>query len=422
MYQKTTLKNGLIIITVEMPHAQAVSTTIFVGAGSRYEEKEINGISHFLEHMMFKGTKKRPTPKEVTEFIESRGGVLNASTDVDHTLYWNKLPAKYWKESLEFVCDIVFNSKLDPKSIEKEKEVILEEINRKEDLPEWKVWELMHQVMWPKYKLGQHPLGSKQNIQKIIRGDLMSYMQNWYQPANMVISVAGNISHQTVINETKKLLGDINNIPTKPLETIKDDQKSPQIIVNKKKTDQTHICLGVKGLPLNHPDRFALEVLNVVLGVGMSSRIFLDIREKKGLAYSIHSYNRNFQDTGYLIVHGGVNTKRVCEAIQSILDEFNKLKKEKVSSKELKSAKEFIKGNFLLTMDDPSEVATFFGIQELLAPKTYSIEEYISEIDKITPQDIQRVANQIFKTEKLNLANVGPNKDKSKFEKILRLD
>lgn len=427
MFQKTILKNGLRVITSEMPQMQSVASTIFIGAGSRYENKQNNGISHFLEHMLFKGSKKRPSQKEIAQVIEGVGGVLNGGTSIDWTCYWTLTPAKYFSVGLDVLSDMIFNSLFDSKEIKKEKGVIIEEINRKKDDPEIYIESLIQNLMWKGQSLGFTPLGTKENIKKTKKVDFLNYLKNLYQPSNMVISVAGNIKHEKVIKETERLLGNIKNGRIRKFKKIKEIQKKPRILLHKKETDQIHLCLGTKTEKLDHFTKSIFktifEILNTVLGRGMSSRLFLEIREKKGLAYSIGSSIDSFREVSSLVVSAGLNIDKIEEAIRIILKEFKKLKEKRVGERELKKAKEFIKGILLLRMENTNFVSSWYGLQELLSFKIQTPEEKIAEIKKITATDIKKAAEEIFRTQKLNLAMVGPfkEKDKERFLKLLKI-
>lgn len=421
-FQKTTLKNGLRIITCEMPHVQSVAITIFVEAGSRYEPKKLWGISHFLEHMVFKGTKNYPTHKDISETIESVGGTINAWTSKDHTAYTSKVPKKKFKRAMDVLVDLLLFPKLEAKDIEIERKVIIEEINSSEDSPESKVGKLYYKLLWPDHPLGRDIGGTTGSIKKIKKGDLLKYINSLYnKPKNMVLSVAGNVSHKEVILTTKKLLEGLKGKSKIKFENVIDKQNKPQLSIYQKDTNQAHLCLGAKGISYNSTDRFPLEVLSVILGLGSSSRLRLLIREQGGLAYSIGSYNSYFSDTGIFTIYAGINIKKIYEAISAILKELNKLKNKIVPNPELNKVKEFMKGSFLLGIEDTENVSEWQGKQELLYPKTLTPEEMIAEIEKVTQKDIKRIANNLFVNEKLNLAIVGPFKNKEKFEKILKL-
>lgn len=367
MFKKTVLKNGLRIITSEMPEMKSVASTILIGAGSRYENKKNNGISHFLEHMFFKGTKKRPSCKQISETIERVGGQVNAFTSIDHTGFWTKVPSKHFKLGIEFLSDLILNSLIKSKEIEKEKGVILEEINMYLDNPQSYVSILIHQLMWKDQNLGLDPLGKKEIVEKITRENFVKYIQDLYQPSNMVISVAGNIKHEQIVEEVEKIFKTIKNKTVKKFEKAKDQQKKPQILLYKKETDQAHLCLSLKSdqLSYNNSQKTVHQVLSVILGGTMSSRLFMEIREKRGLAYYIYSSLDCFDETGALVVSAGLNVNKINPAIKIILKEFNKLKNIKISKAELSKIKEYLKGNLLLNTEDTDFICNWYGIKEL---------------------------------------------------------
>jgi predicted Zn-dependent peptidase len=423
MFQKTTLKNGLRIITSEMPQMQSVATDIFIGAGSRYENKQDNGISHFLEHMMFKGTKKRPTAKKISQTIESIGGILNAGTSIDWTYYWTLVPNKYFPLGIELLSDIIQNSLFDSKEIKKEAGVIIEEINMYQDNPQVYVEKLIHNLMWKDQNLGLTPLGTKENIKKSKKINFINYLKDLYQPSNMVVSVVGKIKHKRAVEESKKLFGNLKNRKIKKIQKVKEIQKKPAVYLYKKQTDQVHLCLATKTKKLNHFSdsilKTTFDVLNAILSAGMSSRLWLEIREKKGLAYYIHSLVEDFAEVGDLTIFAGLNINKVEEAIKIILNELRKIKEKRVDEKELKKTKEFMKGVLLLKTEDTRSMSSWYGLQELLYQPVQTPEEKIAEIDKVTAADIQRAAREIFRTEKLNLAMIGPFEDEGRFLKLL---
>ncbi len=422
-FKKTTLGNGLRIITCEMPYTQSVTITIFVGAGSRYETKKLCGISHFLEHMVFRGTKKYPSTQALTGVIEGIGGYFGASTYKEEVTYYSKVPKLYFQKALDVLIDMVFHLKLSVRDINTERNVIIEEINKYKDIPERKVWDLIFNLIWPNEPLGRTVGGTKESVKNINRKNFSDYIKNLYKPQNIVISVAGNIKHTEVKKEAENLLGKIKKekfIHYWRKVKVKEDQNKPRVCLLNKKTDQTHLCLGLKGTSYNNPDKFVLKLLNVILGGRFGSRLSLNIREKHGLAYTLNSHNENFKDTGLLVIYGGINTKKINLAIRLILKELNKLKNKLVSKKEFKEAKEFAKGGLIL-MENTNRISEFLGEQELLCPKTLTPGEMIAEIEKVTQEDIKRVANNIFRNDNLNLAIIGPFKNKRKFEEILKL-
>ncbi|MBI4652960.1 insulinase family protein [Candidatus Kuenenbacteria bacterium] len=398
-----------------------MASIILIGAGSRYENKNNNGISHFLEHMFFKGTKKRPTQKQISETIEKVGGQVNAFTSIDHMGFWTKVPKKHFKLGIEFLSDLVLNSLIKPKEIKKEKGVILEEINMYLDNPQSLVSFLIHQLMWKNQALGFDPLGEKEIIKKITQKDFLKYIQNLCQPSNMVISVAGDIKHKQIVEEVEKLFtpldskhptgfNKIKNNSTKKFIKAKDQQNKPQILLRKKDTDQAHLCLSLKSNELfyNNRKKTIYQILNTILGGTASSRLFTEIREKKGLAYYIYSSLNYFDETGALVVSAGLNINKIDQAIKIILKEFNKLKNIKISKVELNKIKEYLKGNLLLETDNTDFICNWYGLKELFSSqKIQTPEEKIVEIEKITINDVQKAAKKIFKTNKLNLAIIG---------------
>ena len=426
MFKKTILKNGLRIITSEMPNMKSVASIILIGAGSRYENKKNNGISHFLEHMFFKGTKKRPNQKQISETIEKIGGQVNAFTSFDHTGFWTKVPKKHFKLGIEFLSDLILNSLIKQEEIEKEKGVILEEINMYLDNPQSYVALLIHQLMWKNQDLGFDPLGKKEIIKKISREDFVKYIHNLYQPSNIVISMSGDIKHEQIVEEVKKIFEKIKNKPIKKFKKAKDQQNKPQILLHKKDTDQAHLCLSLKSneLSYNNSQKTVYQILNTILGRSMSSRLFIEIREKKSLAYYVYSSIDSFDETGALIVHAGLNVKKIHQAINIITKEFNKLKNIKVPQAELNKIKEYLKGNLLLETDDTDFICNWYGLKELFSSqKIQTPEEKVAEIEKVTVNDIQIAAKKIFKTNKLNLAIISSfgEKDKKTFLPLLKI-
>jgi len=418
-YKLTKLKNGLKVITSEMPNVFGVSNNVFVGAGSRYETKEENGISHFLEHMTLKGTKKRPTSEDVFGTINSIGGLINAGTSNEYTCFWNKVPQKYFSLGLELLSDMLFNSLFKEEEINREKGVIIEEINMYKDRPSNYVIRIGYGLLWGDTPLGRDILGTKESVAEFQRKDFLNYLKNLYQPQNMVVSVAGNIKHQEVIKEAEKNFGKLKNYVIRNWDKYKDDQKKFEVAINYKETDQAHLFLAFKAISRHHPDKPVLDVLDSILSRGGSGRLLVNIREKRGLAYDIAAYEDNFLDTGCIFSHAGLNSQKLEEAIKAILDEFKKLKEEKIGDKELKKAKEYLKGSFLLSMDDCENVASWLGEQALFDKKIKTPEEKIKEIEKVTPEQIQKLSQKLFVKEKLNLALIGPFKDKKPFDDIL---
>lgn len=421
MFHKTTLKNGLRIITVPQKNTQAVTVLILVGTGSKYEKKEISGISHFLEHMYFKGTKKRPSSIGVAETLDRVGGIYNAFTSEEFTGYFAKVEFSHFELALDWVSDIFLNSTLPEKEVEKEKRIIAEEINMRYDHPIEYV-----QILWPKLLYGDQPAGwdvagSKESINNVSREKLINYLKNQYTASNTIISIAGRINESLAIQKSKKYFSGIN--AKKPLSKAKvaECQEKPSLLLQEKQTDQTHICLGVRGYNIFHPQRYTQELLSVILGEMMSSRLFIEVREKLGLAYYIRTDAQADSDTGFLVTQAGLDNSRVEKGIITIMKEYKKISQKKVSKAELLKAKDNIRGRMTLLLESSDAQASFCATQELSENRILTQKEIFAKIDKVTENDILKVAKDIFQPKNLNLVVLGPFEDKEKFEKLLKL-
>lgn len=416
---QTKLKSGLKIIVVEMPDVRSVATMLFVRTGSRNETKEINGISHFLEHMVFKGTKKFPDQLAVARAIEGIGGQLNAWTDQDHTNFYTVVPSRFADRGMEVVSELVCRPLLREEDLIHERGVILEEMNRRADSPDDYVWELAIEQMWPNQPLGWPVIGQKDVIEKIKIEQFKQYREKWYRPENMVLTVAGRITEKEATELAKKYFDDLFHLPIqdKPVAS-KDEQVAAGANIVNKQTDQAHLILSVKTFDRFDHDRFALGVLNTILGAGMSSRLFMEIREKRGLCYSIHSAIEYYHDAGGFFIHSGLNSQKLESAVAAICDELNKLKKEKVKAHELDEAKQLIAGSLEMSADSSSSLAIMFGKQLLLDEKIMSIDEIIKKYQAVTAEDIQKVAQRVLRIEKANLTVIAPLDQK--IENILK--
>ena len=418
-YERTVLANGLRIVTAEMPYALSVSTQVFLNCGSRDERKEINGISHFIEHMLFKGTEMRPTAKEISEAVEGIGGVLNAETGKEATVYWAKVAHAHWLVAIDVLTDIVLHSRFQPEEIEKERKVIVEELNMLADTPQDWVHILFDEALWGDQPLGRDVAGTKESVGHVTRQQMLRYWEDYYSPANAVVAVAGPVDHRRIVEQMDSFLGNWPARNPAPA-VVHDAPPTPsRVRVQNRKTEQAHVCLGFPGLSYVHPDRFVLDLINVVLGEGMSSRLFLEIREKRGLAYDVHSYVNHYRDAGAAIVYAGVDPKRIEPAIEATLQEIDRLKTG-VPPAELTKAKEFWKGRLLLRLEDTRSVASWMGGQELLLNRIYSPEEVVDIIEAISDEDVRRVADEVFVNSRLNLAVVGPFPREGKFLKLLQ--
>lgn len=420
MFKKTILKNGLRIITSPMKGTRTITILVMVATGSRYETKQTNGISHFLEHMLFKGTEKRPTTLDITEEIDKIGGEYNAFTSKEYTGYYAKVASKHKSLILDIISDIFLNSKFDCKEIEKEKGVIIEELNMYLDTPASYVGDLFETLLYGEQPAGWLIIGTKENIKALNRDELINYFKRQYVASNTVILITGDIDEAKTVEEVKGYFKNIREDRCIDKLPVKEIQNKPASLIHYKKTDQTHLCLGVRSCSFNSKDYFVLQVLASILGGGMSSRLFTEVREKRGLAYYINCLSKNYTDTGYLVVQAGVSNKKVSESIKVILDEFCKIKYKKTPDKELIKAKEYIKGKLLLSLESSNTVAFWLGHQEILRREILTVDQVFERIDRVSSEDVQRVANDIFQNNKLNLATIGPFKSKDEFDKLLK--
>ena len=420
MYQKTTLDNGLRLITNTMPHTHSVSICIYIGVGSRYETEAKAGISHFIEHLCFKGTSKRPTSKDISVAIEGVGGILNGGTDKELTIYWCKVARPHFPLALDVLIDMLLHSKFDPKDIERERQVIIEEINMSKDSPHQQVNMLIEELLWPRHPLGRDIAGSKESVTAVTRDMMLDFLAGQYLPDNTVVSIAGDIQHEEVLNAMSQVLGQWANRQPRSGYLAYQEQQNPRLQIGNRDTEQTHLCLALPGLPLLHPARFTLGLLNVVLGEGMSSRLFLEIRDKLGLAYSIHSYLDHFHDSGSITIYAGVEHKNLAVAIKAILEQLSRLK-EPVSESELSRAKELSKGRLLLRMEDSRSVAGWAGGQEILTDRILSVDQVVSIIDAITAEEMNELARELLTGDQLRLAVVGPVSADEHLKELLKL-
>jgi predicted Zn-dependent peptidase len=421
LYQKTTLDNGIRVITSDMPYARSVTLSIFIGTGSRYEKKREMGVSHFLEHILFKGTAKRPSSRELSEAIEGVGGIINGETDKELTVYWCKVARPHFPIALDVLTDMVLHSKFDPAEIGKERQVIIEEINRSKDSPAQLVDELTDTILFPGHQLGRDIAGTKQTVGAMTREDMLDYISRQYSPANTVFSIAGDIKHDEMVSAISAVTAEWHNRGKALKYKTYEEQPNPRFRINKKKTEQVHLCLALPGISLFDPRRYPLALLNVVLGAGMSSRLFLEVRDRLGLAYAVHSYIDHYQDAGAIVIYAGVDPQKVPTAISAILEQLSRFKNELVPEAELLKAKELSKGRLWLRMEDSYAVSGWLGGQEILTGKIMTDDEMIAIIDSVTAQQVQEVARQLLPGDKLRLAIVGQVEQEDSLEKLLKI-
>lgn len=421
MYKKITLKNGLRVLLVPDSHTKAVTVMLLVGTGSKYETKDINGISHFLEHMFFKGTKKRPDKIHISEPFDRVGGMYNAFTGEDYTGYFAKVEKTHFEMALDILSDMYLNSTLDQSELERERGVIIEEINMYYDNPMSYVQHLWTNLLYGDQPAGWDIAGTKESVSAITSAIMMEYYKKQYVASNTIAVLSGNFEEKEALEKIEKYMEPIGTAAYGKKAPVLEKQENPEINLHFRETDQTHLCLGFRGYNSNNPKKYAQELLATALGGMMSSRMFLKIREEMGLAYYIRTAVDENPDTGCVLTRAGLDNKRIEPAIKAIIEEYRKIKDEGISEDELKKAKDNVIGHMTLSMESSDALASYYGMQELLEEKIETPEEYAQMINKVTPQDIQEVAKDLFKKEKMNLAIVGPYKDKSQFEKILTI-
>lgn len=421
MYRKTTLPSGLRVITGSLEGTKAVTCLVLVKAGSRYETKDINGISHFLEHMFFKGAVKYRTAKAVSEAIDGVGGEFNAFTGKEYAGYYVKLASSQKKLAMDVLSDMLLNSRFDQEEIEKERGVIMEEFNMYQDTPMYQTAWNFERAVFGDQPIGWDEVGTKDVIKALSREDFVKYKDMLYSPENMLVCISGDIEHEEAVHLTEKYftLEKIKN-PSKFEPYLKDAPGREKISLQTKKTEQAHLVCGVPGLPAEHEDHYVAKVLAAILGGNMSSRMFSAVREEKGLAYYISTSTEDYMDTGLLFTRAGVDVNRITDAITAIIHEYDTIRHVEITEAELKKGKEFLKGKLVLSLEDSEEVAQMGARHELLYGKAKTYNEIAKEIDAVKVGDIKRVAANLLKDDALHLAVIGPYDDKSMFEKVLK--
>jgi len=411
-----TLKNGLQVIFVDIKAFPTITTVLLVGAGSRYENKDNNGIAHFFEHMAFKGSKKYPDSFVISSTVEGLGGIFNAFTSKDHTGYWIKSLADHFDTAVDVLSDMIQHSLLVPEEIEREKGVITEEINMYHDMPQRKVGEMFEALLYKDSPLGFEIAGHKEIINKFDKNTFVDYMRKLYHPNNAVLVVAGGLKDKSqYLNQIKSKLENWQEGEKSTFVKINESQTEPQIFIKHKKTEQAHFCIGFRAFSFNDSRKYALNVLSAILGGGMSSRLFIQVRERRGLCYYISTGNELYSDCGNIVTQAGVtnNLDKVKEAIKVILNEHEKITKGEIKDEELKRAKELIKGRFLLSLEDSSVVANYFGTKKLLQDSLETPQEVIKRIEAVTSEEVSSLARDLFVKRNLNLAMVGPFEETS---------
>lgn len=419
MYSKHTLKNGLTLLKVPIPSAKSVLVDVFVKTGSRYEEKRINGVSHFLEHLFFKGTRKYPTAHDLSHALDAIGAEYNANTGKEHTQFYIKAA----KHHLEFICDTISDMIQHPvfasEEIEREKGVVIEEINMYEDTPMRHVENILEEIMWPGHPLGRNIAGTREVIKGMTRQDILDYVETFYQPQNMIVAVAGSYGNSALDKLIGKFWAGLQTKKTSTWQRVREQQQKPVLKVESKKTEQYHLAMGFRSYDHNHPDYVPQIVLATILGGGMSSRLFVEIRERRGWAYYVKATPSNYQDTGIFVIQAGVQLKVLPEVVKTIVSELTKIKTDAVRERELKKAKEYLKGTLTLSLEASESLLSWYLEQVAFRKKILEPEEMFRLIDKVRAQDLRRVARDIFRREKLNLAVIGPKHEEKELERPL---
>ncbi len=418
-FKKQKMESGMELVTVPKKGTRAVVVLVLVKTGSKYENKDNMGISHFLEHMLFKGTEKRPTSLEVAETLDEVGGSYNAFTSEDYTGYYAKVEKEKLDLALDWVADIYLNSIIPEKELEKEKGVIAEEINMRYDNPM-----TYSQVLWQRLLYGDQPAGwdvagSKESVASITRNDLLSYMNKQYTAKNTLVVLAGDIKHKEGKRKIENYFSKIKSGEEIEKREVVEKQKEPQVKILNRKTDQTHLGIGFRSYSDNHPDRYVQEVTATLLGGMMSSRLFTKLREELGLAYYVQAAVSSNPDTGYLLTRAGLDNKNVKKGIESILEQFRAIKEEKITKRELKKAKDYIKGKTVLKLESSDSLAFYYGRQALLERTILTPVEFFKRVDAVSIDDVSRVSRDLFISKNLNLAMIGPFSNENEFKDLL---
>lgn len=419
-YQLTKLDNGLRVITAPLANTRAVTILFLFGVGSRFEEARLSGISHFLEHMFFKGTKKRPTTLDISRELDSVGAGYNAYTGEEYTGYFVRITSEHFDLGLDILTDMLFNSKFDAAEIEREKGVIVEEINMYNDEPRAKVEMVARELFYGAHPLGKKVTGEKETVTALKRDDFVAYRATHYRPSNLIVAVAGGGEETTWLKKVKTKFQEQTDASAPSFEKVSESQTEPQVAISHRQTDQAHFILAFRSIKRGDPRRPMMKVLTNLVGGMMSSRLFIEVRERRGLCYYISSGYTDFQDAGVWDVAAGVDINRAEEAIAVILDEIKKIKNTPVTDEELSRAKENMKGHLYLSLEESMDVANFLAEQELFWGKIEDPDEISKKYDAVTKEDIQEFAKTFFIPKNLNLAIVGPFKEKEKFKTILK--
>ncbi|MCW2961682.1 MAG: hypothetical protein JWM90_2069 [Thermoleophilia bacterium] len=418
MFQHETLENGVRLLTAHQDEAPSATALVMFGVGSRFETPEQCGIAHFAEHMFFKGTERRPTARDISVEIDGIGGDFNAFTGKEYTGYYVKCAAEHLTLAVDVLADMLLQSKFDGEEIEREKGVILEEMAMYRDLPQRYVGNVYDELLYGDTPLGWDIVGTEDVIKGADRDLFRSFIDRWYTANRVVVGLAGNVSAEAKAKVSESFL-DIGAANEGTRATAQWSQDGPQVKLHHKDSEQAHLLLGVRAPGLDSSDRYAIGVMNAILGGGMSSRLFTEIRERRGLCYYVYSHHDAYTDAGSMVVAAGVDTNRIDLAITTILEELDKLAKEGPDDAEFQKAKNYLKGKFVLGVEDPRGLIMFGARREVVEDGYWEPKQALDAIDAVSMDDVRRVARELFSSEQRNLAVVGPFDDQERFEKLL---
>jgi predicted Zn-dependent peptidase len=417
-FERETLPNGIRVLTAPMSHAQSVSCFLMFAAGSRYETSETSGIAHFAEHMFFKGTERRPTARDIAGEIDSIGGEFNAFTSKEYTGYYVKCAADHRDLALDVLVDMIRRSKFDPEEIDREKGVIVEEMNMYFDTPRDYIGGVYESLLYGDQPLGWDIIGRKETVQAATRDTFVDYLERWYRPSRTVVGFGGRVG-EGLVERLTELLGDLEEgDETGGAEPLA-QQDNGRVKVHSKDSDQAHLILGAPSYPLAHPDRYVLMLTATVLGGGMSSRLFTEVRERRGLGYYVFATSQGYTDAGSLYSQAGVDITRIDDAVSTIANELRRMAEEPVPAQELEKARNFAKGRFVLQIESPHGTIMFGLRREVVEGRATEPEDVLAGLDAVTAEDVQRVAQDVIANRGLRLALIGPFDDAERFEKLL---
>lgn len=422
LYEKTTLKNGVRVVTGPMSGVRSASLIFYYNVGSRFEDPKVQGVSHFLEHMLFKGTEKRPDPMMVSQEIEGVGGILNAATGRESTNYWCKVPSTHLELAYDVLADIQLNSVIDSGELDKERSVIVEEIRSTQDSPEELVHDVIDEVVWGDQGVGRPIAGTEETVDAIDRETMVSFWKRNYRPERLVVASGGDVNHDQIVALTERYFGEMPDAgrPNEFTPTV-DDQAEMRVHLVERDTEQAHLCLAMPALPYSTDRRYVQGTIEAILSSGMSSRLFQEIREKRGLVYSVYGYFRPYEDVGQGVIYAGTDLERVEETVGAIAEELRKLRDEGVPEDELQRTKDLRAGRLLMGLEDSRSVASWVGSQELTYGEIKTPEEVMEKINAVTAREVQELAQELFQADKLSLAIVGPYSDPKPFADLLKI-